>query len=156
MKSKIGFIIGMVIIAALITGTAFAENSSGCPAGHGGQQGFKDKKMAIEHELNLTPEQDKLLKDAKSSHRAEMAALAKALKEKRRQLKDALAKPGVTKQQLEPITAELKQIQSQMIDARMGGILRVKEILTPEQFQKLQSMKDGWHKEGRGKRFEKD
>ena len=155
MKDRIGFLTVMIIIAALIAGPVLAEGPGEGPAGRGGEQGFKNKKMAIERELKLTPEQDKLLKDAKEAHRAEMAGLVKALKEKRRELKEALAKPGVTRQQLEPITAEMKQLQSQMIDARMNGILRVKEILTPEQYQKLQSMKEEWQNKPRGKHFGK-
>jgi len=156
MKERIGFIIGVVVMAAFVAGPALADGMGGCVTGQGAGQFHKDKKAAIARELNLTPEQDKLLKDAKTAHRAEMTASAGVLKEKRRQLKEALAKPGVTKQQLEPIAAEMKQLQSQMVDSRIDGILKVKAILTPEQFQKLESMKEGRHKEGRGKYSEKD
>lgn len=151
MKNKNQFIIGIVVISALIAGAAYAEDpGTSCPMGKD-KASCKDKKEGVMRQLNLTAEQKKLLKDSKEAHRAEMGQLAKALKEKRRELKDALAKPGVTKEQVDPIASQIKSIQTQMVDRRIDGILKVKGILTPEQFQKLQGMK----KERQSKRHTK-
>jgi len=38
--------------------------------------------------------------------------------------------------------AEIKRLQANMVDKRVDGIFKVKEILTPEQFAKLETMKD--------------
>lgn len=154
MKNMNKYIIGMVVISALITGPAYAEGSGACPTCEG--KGFhKDKGEGITRQLNLTAEQDKLLKDSKAAHRAEMEQLMKALKEKRQELKDALAKSGVTKEQVDPIASQIKGLQAQMVDRRIDGILKVKGILTPEQFQKLQAMKEVRQSKRRAKRWDK-
>lgn len=145
MKSKIMILIGIFVVSMFIAGSAFCDT---CAHDKGeGREHFKDKMASIKKELNLTAEQDKLLTDAKSAHRAEMESLAQALKAKHEELKTALAKPGVTKESLEPIASQIKALQSQMVDRRIDGILNIKHILSPEQFQKMQSLKEGWHKD---------
>lgn len=141
MKKRNQIIMGIVVVSTLIAGSAYAEDPAACPGGKD-KTCYKDKKEAVMSQLNLTAEQDKLLKDSKTAHRAEMEQLVKALKEKRQELKDALAKPGVTKEQVDPIASQIKSMQAEMVDRRVDGILKVKEILTPEQFQKLQGMKE--------------
>lgn len=154
MKNAIKTIIGVIVILALAAGPAFAEGMGGCAAGHA-KGCFKEKKEAVFKELNLTPEQDKLLKEAKAAHRTEMEELGKALKAKRDALQNALSAPGVTRKQVEPIASEIKSLEAQMVDRRIDGILKIKEILTPEQYQKLQGMKEGWRKDGHNRRFGK-
>ena len=154
MKKKTQLIIGILIVSTLIAGSAFAENPNACSSDKRGGH-YKERKEAIARELNLTSEQEKFLKDTKSAHRAEMAGLSQALKAKKQELQNALAKPGVTRQQVEPIAAEIKGIQSQMVDCRIDGILKIKTILTPEQFQKLQSKHEEWRKDGHMKASEK-
>ena len=145
MKNKIQSIIGIVVVSAFIAGSVFAEGPGACQSGKD-KSWRKDKKEEIAAKLNLTAEQEKLLNDAKAAHRTEMEALRKAMKEKRQELKDALANPVVTRQQVEPIAAEIKGLQSQMVDSRIDGIFKIKTILSPEQFQKLQGMKEEWQK----------
>jgi len=149
MKGKIQVIMAMLIVSTLIALPAFCE---GYPH-HKGQQGgnFENKMAEIEKKLGLTPEQDKLLKEAKSAHRAEMESLKQAMGAKHKELQAEIAKPGVTKQQLEPIANQIKALQSQMVDRRIDGILKIKYILSPEQFQKLESLKEERHKNFRMK-----
>jgi Spy/CpxP family protein refolding chaperone len=84
-----------------------------------------------------------------------METLKSALKEKKRELQEAIAKPDTTKQQVEPILAQIKKLQGDMADKRVDGIFVIKGILNPEQFAKLESMKEkkmrGEHKERGGK-----
>lgn len=153
MKSKIMVLIGIFIVSMFIAGSAFCDT---CAHDKGEGRGHsKDKMASIKKELALTAEQDKLLADAKSAHRADMKSLTQALKTKHEELKTALAKPGVTKENLEPIASQIKALQSQMVDRRIDGILNIKHILSPEQFQKMQSLKDGWHKDRHMKSSEK-
>ncbi len=154
MKNRTQLIIVMLVVSLFIAGSAFCEDGA-CQSGH--DKAFhKDKQEAVTRELNLTPEQDKLLKEAKVACRAQMAELGKTLKAKRQALKDVLAKPGATRQQAEPIASEIKGLQSQMVDRRIDGILKVKAPLTPEQFQKLQRKHEGWQKGGRMKHEKKE
>ena len=150
MKKKMLSIVGLVVISAFIAGSTFAENPSACSAGQE-KACHKDKKEAIEAKLNLTADQQKLLESAKAAHRTAMEAMVKTMKEKRQELKNARANPAATRQQVEPIATEVKELQSQMIDNRIDGIFKIKQILTPEQFQKLQGMKEEWQKNARMK-----
>ena len=142
MKKSSQILIVALIISIFTVAAAFAEPNPS----QGGRS--RDKMDAIKQELNLTPEQDKLLTEVKSSHRAEMESLVQALKTRRQELKAALGKAGVTRQQIEPIASQIKALQAQMVDRRIDGILRIKQILTPEQFQKLQNAREEWRKSG--------
>ena len=57
---------------------------------------------------------------------------------------------------MEPILAEIKKLQSDMADKRADGIFSVKGILSPEQFAKLQSMKEKRMQDGNKKRGGKE
>ena len=154
MKNRTMLIIAMLISSALVAGPVFAWPGACKPNDNRGEQ-HKEKKESLMRSLGLTPEQDKLLKEAKKSHRAEMEELGKAVKAKMQELQKALAAPGVTRQQVEPIASQIKALQSQMVDRRIDGILKIKSILSPEQYQKLQGMKEEWRKSGHKKQSEK-
>ena len=105
------------------------------------QEGFKQHSEAqdgkIIKELNLTPEQQKNLKENRKNQREEMQKGRAEIKEKHLKLKEALKNPDVTKAAVEPLLNEIKLLQSQLIDRRINGIFAVKEILTKEQFIKF-------------------
>lgn len=146
MKGRLRTIIGMLIAAAFITTSAFA-GECGYPAGERKGRDYREKKKEFMRELNLTPEQDRLLKDVKTAHREEAKKLFQALKQKREELKSALAKPDATQSGVAPIMAEIKKLQAELLDYRIEGIFKIKSILTPEQFQKLESLKnEHWKK----------
>lgn len=142
MKRDIKRITVALVVFMLISAPAFSMGN--CPRwGHKG--GYMEKKARIMKELNLTQDQEKLLKETKEAHRAEMKKLFEATKEKRQALKDAMKKTGVTKKDVEPILADMKKLQAETLDRRTDGIFKVKSILTPEQFEKMQDMKKGKH-----------
>jgi len=145
MKTKMRLIVVMAVISVFIAGSVFAMGPGAC-SDEGNKACFKDKKESFKKELNLTAEQDKMLTEAKTAHRTEMETLMKAVKAKREELRNAIAKPGITRQNLEPIIADMKALEAQMVDHRVNGILKVKSILSPEQFQKLEKMKEGRQK----------
>ena len=144
MKTNINKIIAVTAVAVLIAGNAFAWEGHGF-SGRG--DGHDKAKDAITRELNLSADQQSRLERERTSNREAMEKLHSALKDKKRELQDAIAKPNATKQQVEPIMADIKRLQSDMADKRLDGIFAVKGILTPEQFAKLQSMKERRMKE---------
>lgn len=148
MRKKIAGVIAVIIVAVFVAGSAFGE--MGNPVE--GRNGRHQKKAEIARKLGLTPEQDRILNEAREAHRKDMSDLRSLLKEKRQALKSELAKPGVTRQQVEPIVAQVKKLQSDMVDHRIEGIFKVKSILTPEQFDKLQEMKG---QKGKGSHMKK-
>ncbi len=147
MKTDIKKIMAVVVVAIFIAGNVFAGTECGFQGKH--DKGSKGKE-AITRELNLNADQQARLDQERKTHRETMDTLRGALKEKKRELQDAITKPGTTRQQVEPILAQIKKLQSDMADKRADGIFAVKSILTPEQFTKLQEMKEkkvkGQHK----------
>lgn len=139
MKNKTIRMLMAVLAVALVAGPVFAwgPDKSECGKGSG------ERREQIRRELNLTPEQDSLLTDARKAHRARMGDIFKALKEKKTALKAELDKPGVTASRVAPIVADIKKLQSELVDSRVDGILQVKSILTPEQYARLGAIKDG-------------
>ncbi len=152
MKTNIRRVVAVIVIGMLVSGNAFA--GTGCGFTVKRDKGSKAKD-AVTRKLDLSADQQARLEQEKAAHREAMETLRNALKEKKRELQDAIAKPDVTRKQVEPILAEVKKLQSEMADKRADGIFAVKTILSPEQFAKLQSMKEkkieAGHKKRNGK-----
>ena len=152
MKTSINRVAAVIVVAIFIAGNAFAGTACGAQAQHDKNLKAKD---AFTRELNLNADQQKRLEQEKTANREAMEALRSALKEKHRELQDAIARPNATKEQVEPILTQIKKLQSDMADKRVDGIFAVKGILSPEQFAKLQSMKEKRMQDGRKKRYQR-
>ena len=152
MKTKFVSIVTAAVIAAVVCGNAFAWE--GCSVSKKSEK-RQNVKESIARELNLTADQDKRLEAARASGRKEMDELRGAIKEKKDALRDAIAKPGIARKDVEPIAGEIKALESAMLDKRIDGIFKAKEILTPEQFTKLQAMKEDHAKDRKGKHEKK-
>ena len=96
----------------------------------------------MEKILNLTSEQQEKLRDNRKKQEEQISRLSNQLKEKRQILQQELKKSSVTKESLAPVITELKSLQAQLIDIRIEGILAVKQLLTPEQFEQFQQIMD--------------
>ena len=135
----------LLVTGIFLASSAFAYEK-GCWAGQGKEGRYE--KMA--KELNLTADQQAKLKANKEAQAEKMKALHEAMKANRAKFKEALKQPGTTKQSMEPIVAETKSLQAQMVDQKVDSILAVKGILTQEQFEKFQKK----FEEKKGKRGE--
>lgn len=153
MKTNIKTVAAVIIAAVFIAGNAFAGTECGFP----GQRNKCSKaKDAITRELNLSTDQQNRLEQERTAHREAMEKLSSALKEKKRELQEAIARPDITRQQMEPMLTQIKKLQSDMTDKRVDGIFAVKGILSSEQFAKLQSMKEKRMRAGHKKRDGKE
>jgi len=139
MKTNIKTVVAVIVVATVVAGNAFAGTGCGFPGQH--NKHFKAKD-AITRELNLSADQQNRLEQQRTAHREAMETLRNTLKEKKRELQDAIARPDITRQQVEPMLTQIKKLQSDMADKRADGIFAVKGILSPEQFAKLESMKE--------------
>lgn len=153
-----------IVIAALIAG-AFLTAGQGAYAfdkegKNGPDQEKKHEEMfdKMTKDLNLTADQQAKLKANKEAQRAKMTQLREAMKANRAKFKEAVNKPGVTRASLEPVIAETKALESQMVDQRVDSILAIKAILTPEQFEKMHKGFEEKQKERgeRAKKWEKE
>jgi Spy/CpxP family protein refolding chaperone len=131
-KTKL-IIIGLAVVF-LTTSTVYAQMS-------GQKQKPPDEyRGRIAKELNLTQEQQVKLEANRKAQRQEVTKLLTAIKEKQAKLGEELKKPGVTRASIQALVNEIKSLQAQLIDSRINGILAVKQILSPEQFDKFGQM----------------
>lgn len=106
-------------------------------------------------ELDLTPEQMEQFTKQREESRSAMEGLRDSIREKHRELRDELDSETTDSEKLESIVSDLKDLESRRIDRKVESIIRMKEILTPEQFQKMQSLRKKHWKGGHGKRWRK-
>ena len=153
-----------VILAFFVPLTVLAESDVKEPKEAICAKGSHGKGPGIEkliENLGLTPEQVVKLKEQKGAHRQNTMQTAKELKAKRQELKEELAKEEVNKDSINSIIAQISELQSSLLYQRIQGVLTMKEILTPEQFEKFQSfhehnMKKSFNKQGRRFHVPKD
>ena len=68
-----------------------------------------------------------------------MKEISQALKEKRKALYQELEKYDGDQAKIASLAAEVKALLAKKVDSRVESILAMKQILTPEQFEKLQT-----------------
>lgn len=98
---------------------------------------FEARRKEVEDKLNLTPEQRDKLHALKDRQRKESLELRHSLRQERETLRQELQKETLDQAKVKAIHGKIKDLQSQMADHRLDGILAVREILTREQFQKF-------------------
>ncbi len=121
-------VIGLVV-SLLTVGSVYAqEQNAGKPDAGKAREG-------IYKELNLTPEQQQKLEANRKAQREKMSELRTGMMAKEKEMQQAVISSSRTS--VEQLANEIKGLQAQLIDQRVNGIFAVKEILTPEQFAKL-------------------
>lgn len=145
----------IVIAAGLVfSGRAYAkmfEEDQGRPN--------KGKADQIIQQLHLTPQQEAQIKQLQTVNRKKAKELFRRLREKRIELAEELDKPRSNYARIEALILELKQLQGRLIEHRVNDILKMKEILTPEQYQKFNETLKNMrlrHFERRGRQSWKD
>ncbi|TRZ50743.1 MAG: periplasmic heavy metal sensor [Dehalococcoidia bacterium] len=139
----------MVVIASLlfVAMPVYAEKDSGyCLPWQKSVAQKQEKFDKMIEALGLSDEQVAQLKDRKQAKMKSREKLHSALKKQKQELRDELEKPESDNARIKQIADSIKQIQSEMIDERIKGILEIKAILTPEQYSKFKE-KIGHHKE---------
>jgi periplasmic protein CpxP/Spy len=104
---------------------------------------YAQKKLMwqkVTKNLGLTTDQQAKLKNL----RADVGKLNKVTRDKiktlREKEKDELLVPNPSQQALYGYAKEINDLQGAMAEKRLEHLLKVKEILTPDQFKKLMSM----------------
>ena len=127
MKTKL-FLCAVVLAATLLPCAGFADGKKG-PREHPGKKMFA--------ELGITAEQEAKLKEihaasvpAKKLHKQELEVV-------RQKIKVELQKEKPSKSALNKYAAEAGSLHKQMNLAAIDHLLKVKAVLTPEQFNKL-------------------
>ncbi|MFC1644195.1 Spy/CpxP family protein refolding chaperone [Candidatus Omnitrophota bacterium] len=116
-------------------------------AGFEGSEGKKGKDhekyfQEMIDKMDLSKEQREQFKTHREEQKAQMKELKDALKEKRKALHAELKNYDSDESTIKSTVAELKTIQGQMLDQKVNSFLGMKKILTPEQFQKMNELRD--------------
>jgi len=147
-KMKIGQFKRVIVLGGIIMSFLAGSAVRGYPyEGSGGEGKWRKERWEenadrVHKKLNLTPEQENQLKAHRESHRKQMQTLREQLKAKRDQIRAELQKSDFNIEEVQKTHGELKALKSQVEDLRLQGILEVREILTPEQFNKFNEMKN--------------
>ena len=130
------------MIAVLFVATvAYAQTDSYC-APEGRPHMGRGMRQNFMKELDLTDEQQQQMQELRKETKERMKELREAMKENRNALHNELQKTDVNTRTINKITSEIKDLQGQKIDYMVDNVIQMKEILTPEQFEKLSEMRE--------------
>lgn len=124
---------------ALISCLTLLPAQGGRGNGKGNGEG-RGAKMA--QELNLTQEQQDQLKALKTESKDSHKSDREAFKAKKSELNDLLKASSVDKRAIDSKIKEISALTEKKMQNRVEHLLKVKEILTPEQFEKFLEMKE--------------
>lgn len=155
----------MILVSVMISGAmlipqvsyagAFGNRDKYCPKG--GEERHKKGRSPQERfdnmveELGLSGEQQEQLRQQKETRRQEHQELREALREAQEALKEELSREDIDQSKLDSIAGGLKQLNNRMVDDRIEGILKMREILTPDQYRKFQEKAQKMHGKMSGK-----
>lgn len=100
----------------------------------------RDGMEAIYEQLQLTAEQKELLEANRQKHHSQMKASRDNVRTLKQSLSNELEKPAFDSQAVQSLKNQLEEAQSQFNDLRLQGIMGVREILTPEQYEQFYEM----------------
>ena len=131
---QIAILIGVVVLI----GFSLTVYTQPCAYSMERIRGSKEKKFEkLAKELNLTEEQKTQLKECREARMEKVMSLHDELVQEIKKLRAELEKTETDRRGIARISTRLKIIRGEMFDQRIEGILELKEILTPEQFQQL-------------------
>jgi len=164
MKNKLTKIMTVLTVAGLMAvgPVAYAEQTGDNPEGGKGYRHGEGKEFF--KGLNLTPDQKAKLKVQREGKKESMKALRDQTKAKMQALHEAISKPGATPASVSGLVAEVNALKGQMFAQRIDGVLAMKQILTPEQFARMQAKRqermskkhEGWGKKDQDQESKED
>jgi Spy/CpxP family protein refolding chaperone len=124
--------------AAPLAYAMFEGGPEGGPeAGPGGLR--KGGGPAFFKELNLTDEQKAKLRAHRESQMEKNKGIREQLRTKMQSLHEQIGQPVTDKAKISAQVAEINALKGQLFSQHIEGVLAMKEILTPEQFAKMQA-----------------
>jgi Spy/CpxP family protein refolding chaperone len=140
----------MMVLAAIALGLVFSGTAYAKMSEEEAGQPNKDKRDQVIKQLNLTPQQEAQIKQLQMLNRQKAKELFLRLKEERKELADELDKARSNPIKIRALIAELKDLQGRLIEQRVEDVLKMKEILTPEQYQKFNETLKNMRKKNSG------
>jgi len=130
-----------VVLASLLVflwaGPALAWSWRGRGPEEDRQHKRGDKHEWMVKQLGLTEEQQEQMREHRREQMERQRALWEETRAKREELADELQKTKINEARIRELADQLKDLAGQGIDSRIEGILTMKSILTPEQFEQF-------------------
>jgi Spy/CpxP family protein refolding chaperone len=146
------------IFAGMIFGTSvYAQpgphcNGDGAGPGTGESPDCRQHEQMMkkfDEELNLTPEQNTRLQALREEGKAARKQHMQKMKDVRQKMKDELSKEKPDGTKLMELASQTADLVEQQTRAQMDHLLKVKQILNKEQFEKMLSREGGQRGERR-------
>ncbi|MBN2097349.1 MAG: periplasmic heavy metal sensor [Candidatus Omnitrophica bacterium] len=95
----------------------------------------------LSEELNLSPQQQEQLQNQRNEQRKNARALRESLRSKQKQLRKELDQQDIDRAKIDSLMTEINSLNKEQLSQRVQGILSMRQILSSEQFKKLQEKK---------------
>ena len=116
-----------------------------------GRQSVYDKITlpSVAKKLNLTDAQKERIEEEQYSSKIEKMEVRHKQKIKELELQRELKRSEVNKKAVNRLVADISKLQAESLKQKIGSILEIREILTQEQFETLQSLESTQRTQGR-------
>jgi len=131
MEKNKRFILCILALASCIFFSATAYAAAGRPQ----KRPYQKKASWMMQKMNLSLEQKEKIRQMRQKNRQVVVDLLKNAREKRQELAQELNKTKLDTQKINSLVSDLKEIQGRLIEEKVNAAIKMKEILTPEQYQ---------------------
>ncbi len=132
---RIIVVAAVAVLSLVLTGVSFA--AAPFQKERGMSHECREKEMS--KALNLTAQQEQQIRELQKSNFERAKQLRDELRDKRNALGEELNKQSSDMNKVKALAADIKDIEGRLIDQRVESVIKMKEILTPEQYQKFQN-----------------
>ena len=145
---KMGTLLALPLALSLWGPAAMANPNSGHMHGMTQERGdlrpnraaFAERHAQMMSQLGLTPEQQAQFKTLREQGKGQGKELHQQMQAKKQSLMEYLKSPNATEAHAMEIQAEISALQNQMSTQRIHTWFQMRQILTPEQLQKLEQL----------------
>ena len=142
----------IAVLVAIVMGLVFAGASYAQQFDEEQGQPYRGKAEEVFKKLNLSPQQEAQIKEFQDINLKRAKELRRDLKGKRKELIEELDKSNSDVARIKALTSDLKDIEGRLIEQRVNGTLKMKEVLAPEQYRAFSDTLKKMRKDDIGKR----
>lgn len=107
--------------------------------GYGSAKWWKDAKVV--KQLNLTGDQVNLIEQIFNSNKGQIADLNSRLKQKQSEFRSKIEDPNSSRDEVLELNDEVVHLKTKLKRLRLDMLLKIREVLTPEQRQNLHKIR---------------
>ncbi|NTV28836.1 MAG: periplasmic heavy metal sensor [Candidatus Omnitrophica bacterium] len=118
------------------------------------------EEQKMEAELGIGQEQHQKMEALRKGFQGQQSAMGSELRDKKNALREMLEGEGaLDKGKVAGLVSEIKSLQGKLLDNRVDQVFKIREVLTPEQYNKLKELRKkrqadkGMKDRGPGKRM---